>query len=133
MAKNFNALRARMTAQARTRSSLKLHALLGQTRITAADFESANQCAASTKAIFPPVESVKYDGAAERLVILLQNGVQLSISPRSIRGLEHARPCDLDNAEISPSGLGIHFRKIDADLYVPSLMDAEAEKDLGQR
>jgi hypothetical protein len=30
--------------------------------------------------------------------------------------LEAAKPADLDVIEISPSGLGLHFSKLDADL-----------------
>ncbi|MEY2340815.1 DUF2442 domain-containing protein [Acidithiobacillus sp. IBUN Pt1247-S3] len=37
-------------------------------------------------------------------------------------GLENASPEDLAAIEISPSGLGLHWPKLDADLYVPGLM-----------
>ncbi|MET0265438.1 MAG: DUF2442 domain-containing protein [Duganella sp.] len=39
------------------------------------------------------------------------------------RGLENARPADLADAEISPSGLGVHFPRIDADIYLPALLE----------
>ena len=29
---------------------------------------------------------------------------------------------DLTDAQISPSGLGVHFPKLDADLYIPALL-----------
>jgi hypothetical protein len=38
------------------------------------------------------------------------------------QGLENATPVDLSEIEISPSGLGIHFPKLDADFDIPSLM-----------
>jgi hypothetical protein len=38
------------------------------------------------------------------------------------RGLESAKPADLDQIEISPSGMGVHFPKLDADLYLPTLL-----------
>jgi hypothetical protein len=34
-----------------------------------------------------------------------------------------AKPADLDVIEISPSGLGIHFPKLVADLYLPALLE----------
>jgi len=37
--------------------------------------------------------------------------------------LEKARPEDLASIEITPSGFGLHFPKLDADLYVPALLE----------
>jgi hypothetical protein len=37
--------------------------------------------------------------------------------------LESAKPSQLAIIEISPSGLGLHFPKLDADLYLPTLLD----------
>jgi hypothetical protein len=44
-------------------------------------------------------------------------------SPRDAEGLEKATPAELETIEISPSGLGIHFPKLDADLYLPALLE----------
>jgi hypothetical protein len=33
------------------------------------------------------------------------------------------RTCDLDTIEISPAGLGIHFPKLDADIYLPAILE----------
>lgn len=55
------------------------------------------------------------------------------ISPKLVRGIEHAEPRDLLGAEISPSGLGIHFPKIDADVYIPALIYPSAFRDKGTR
>jgi hypothetical protein len=37
--------------------------------------------------------------------------------------LEHAKAADLAEIELSPSGFGIHFPKLDADFYVPALLE----------
>jgi hypothetical protein len=37
--------------------------------------------------------------------------------------LEHARPSQLERIEITPSGFGLYFPKLDADLYVPALLE----------
>jgi hypothetical protein len=37
--------------------------------------------------------------------------------------LEAAQAADLADARISPSGLGVHFPMLDADLYVPALLE----------
>ena len=49
--------------------------------------------------------------------------MDVSFSPGDAQGLEHAKPSDLDAIEISPSGFGIYFPKLDADLYLPSLLE----------
>ena len=40
-----------------------------------------------------------------------------------MQGVENAHPADLADAEISPSGLSVHFPKLDADLYLPALLE----------
>ena len=40
-----------------------------------------------------------------------------------VQGLEAAKPADLTDAQISPSGLGVHFPRLDADLYIPALLE----------
>ena len=39
------------------------------------------------------------------------------------KGLPPATPAALREIEISPSGFGIHFPKLDADLYLPALLE----------
>ena len=43
--------------------------------------------------------------------------------PQDAQGLEDATPEQLRQIEISPSGFGIHFPKLDADLYIPALLE----------
>lgn len=64
----------------------------------------------------------RYDRRIGRVVIGLNSGLEIAFPPRDVQGLEKARPADLDVIEISPSGLGIHFPKLDADIYVPALL-----------
>ncbi|MCY4242048.1 MAG: DUF2442 domain-containing protein [Rhodobacter sp.] len=42
---------------------------------------------------------------------------------RLLEGLAEAGPEALSMIEISPSGLGLHWPVLDADVYVPSLLD----------
>ena len=39
-----------------------------------------------------------------------------------IEGLAGAAPDDLADIEVTPAGLGLHWPKLDADVYVPALM-----------
>lgn len=91
--------------------------------ITDTVFESANRRAAAKKAAFPAVVSVRYDRRIARVVILLASGLELAFSPKQAQGLENAHPADLMEAEITPSGLGVYFPRLDADLYIPALLE----------
>lgn len=50
-------------------------------------------------------------------------GLQIAFSPRDVQGMGSAHPADLIDAELSPSSLGVHFPKIDADLYIPAMLE----------
>lgn len=91
--------------------------------INAEIVEAANRRGAAKKAVFPSVTAIRYDRRIARIVISLDTGLDLSFSPRAVQGLENASPGDLDVIEISPSGLGIHFPRVDADIYLPGLIE----------
>lgn len=91
--------------------------------ITDKEFESANRRGAETKASFPAAVSVRYDRRVSRVVITLATGLELAFSPKHAQGLEHAHPADLVDVEVTPSGLGIHFPRLDADIYIPALLE----------
>jgi len=71
----------------------------------------------------PIATGARYDRSANRVVISLSSGIEVAFSPRHAQGIERAKPHQLDKIEITPSGLGIHFPKLDADLYLPALLD----------
>jgi hypothetical protein len=86
-------------------------------------FERANQHAKDRQARFPRALSARYDHKTGRIVIHLSSKLIVSFSPGDVEGLEDARPLQLNQIEISPSGFGIHFPAVDADLYVPGLLE----------
>ncbi|MBY6240348.1 DUF2442 domain-containing protein [Methylosinus sp. Sm6] len=71
----------------------------------------------------PRAESAHYDAGRNRVVIRLTTGLEIGFAPRQVEGLERAKAEDLDKIEITPAGLGVHFPKLDADLYIPALLD----------
>ena len=85
---------------------------------------AANRRGAATRAAFPAVAQVRYDRCIGRIVVALSGGLEIGFSPKHAQGLENARPADLEVIEISPSGLGIHFPRVDADIYLPALLEA---------
>lgn len=86
------------------------------------DFEAANARGAARLAKTPKAVSARYDRRVGRVVIELSTGLAVSFKPHDAQGLETAKPDDLANIEISPSGLGLHVPALDADLYLPSLL-----------
>lgn len=87
------------------------------------NFELANQRGKDFKASFPRATSAHYDRRRGRVVISLDSKLDVSFSPRDAQGLENAKPSQLHDIEISPSGFGIHFPRLDADLYLPGLLE----------
>ncbi|MGO4879827.1 MAG: DUF2442 domain-containing protein [Bryobacteraceae bacterium] len=93
------------------------------------NFELANERANEMERRIPRAIAAHYDRRAGRIVIELSSRVFVSFSPGDAEGLEEATPSQLDTIEISPSGFGLHFPAVDADLYVPGIL----EGSLGSR
>lgn len=87
------------------------------------NFEMANRKARKLQASLPRAVSAHYDRRTGRVVIRLNSKLDVSFSPHDVEGLENATPAQLDPIEISPSGFGIHFPKLDADVYLPALLE----------
>jgi uncharacterized protein DUF2442 len=87
------------------------------------EFEKANARGARRLAKSPAAVAARYDRRADRVVVQLSDDIELSFSPRIAQGLESAKPAQLAAIEVSPSGLGLHWPKLDADLYLPALIE----------
>ena len=66
--------------------------------------------------------SARYDRRRSRVVVALNTGVELAFPTRLAEGLAAASHENLADIEISPAGLGLHWPQLDADLYVPALL-----------
>ncbi len=71
----------------------------------------------------PRAESAHYDAGRNRVIVRLTTGVEIDFAPRDVEGLQHASTDDLKAIAVDAFGLGIHFPTIDADLYVPALLE----------
>ncbi len=78
----------------------------------------------------PVAVGARYDRGRGRIVVRLSTGLELAFAPRDAQGLERATAADLDTIEISPTGLGLHFPKLDADLYIPALLEGRLGSEL---
>ncbi len=87
------------------------------------EFEAANQRASTLLARTPKAIAARYDRRDRRVVIDLSSDISIAFKPRNAQGLEHANASQLSKIEISPSGLGLRFPALDADLYLPSLLE----------
>src|ERR1700676_250846 len=86
-------------------------------------FKQAKLRAKDLEARIPRAVSAHYDRKTGRIVINLSSKLDVSFSPHDAQGLENAKPSQLDEIEISPSGFGIHFPKLNADLYLSALLE----------
>jgi len=89
--------------------------------ITEQELAQAEVRMAETRAAGHAV-SARYDRRRSRVVVALSTGVELTFPTRIAEGLADASPESLAEIEISPAGLGLHWPKLDADLYVPGLL-----------
>ena len=70
----------------------------------------------------PHAVAARYDRRVGRIMVTLSNGLELAFPPHLAEGLADAKPADLAVIEITPAGLGLHWPKLDADLYLPALL-----------
>jgi len=66
--------------------------------------------------------SARYDRRTARIVVGLSTGVQVAFPAHLAEGLVGSSPADLSEIEISAAGLGLHWPRLDADVYVPALL-----------
>ena len=86
------------------------------------EFDRANARAKDRLTTTPTVVTARYDPETDRVVIGLSNHLEVSFPAHAVEGLETATPEDLSSIEIDPPGFGLHFPRLDADLYVPALL-----------
>ncbi len=89
--------------------------------LTKEEFETA-KARGEARMRGPRAESAHYDAGRNRVIVRLTTGVELGFAPRDVEGLQNASVDDLKVIEVEAFGLGIHFPKLDADLYVPALL-----------
>jgi hypothetical protein len=92
--------------------------------LTTEEFEAA-KARGKARMRGPRAESAHYDAGRNRVIVRLTTGVELGFAPRDVEGLQHASIDDLKVIEVEALGLGLglHFPKLDADLYVPALLE----------
>lgn len=83
---------------------------------------TAREAATIANAVEPRAESAYYDESSDRIIINLKSGATFSFPPELAQGLAGACPEDLAEVEVTPSGDGWHWEKLDADFSVSALL-----------
>ena len=71
----------------------------------------------------PRAERAYHDVDRGRIIVRLTTGIELGFPPHAVEGLQDASVEDLKTIEIENFGFGIHFPAVDADLYVPAVLE----------
>ena len=87
-----------------------------------AEIAKAREAAAIADASLTRAKSAYYDPNSGRIVIELRNGASFMFPPELVQGLTEASPDDLTAVEVTPSGEGLHWEKLDVDMSIPALM-----------
>ena len=66
--------------------------------------------------------AARYDQRTSKIVVSLDTGLELAFPTEFAQGLKGAKATDLSVIELTPTGLGLHWPKLDADLYLPALL-----------
>lgn len=85
-------------------------------------FQRAKTIASHSQATEPRAISASYDASSNLIVVSLQSGAIFSFPPHIAQGLSGASTEELSAVEITPSGTGLHWEKLDADFTVSGLL-----------
>jgi|SRR5271165_2617967 len=91
--------------------------------VTNDDFLRANRRGRKLREKMPVVVAARYAAKVGRIVLSLSSGLDITFPPESAEGLGRASSAELKEIEISPSGMGVYFPKLDVDLHVPALLE----------
>lgn len=88
-----------------------------------AQIAQARQNAAIATLTEPTAENAFYDRDSGRIIVQLRYGATFSFPAALGQGLAGASPDALADIKVAPSGTGLHWGQLDADLSVPALLN----------
>lgn len=86
------------------------------------EYEAAVERARVRAETEPHATAARYDKRLRMVMVALNTGLTVAFRPADVQGLETATVTDLSVIEISPSGFGLHFPTLDADIWLPGLL-----------
>nr|WP_316655012.1 DUF2442 domain-containing protein [uncultured Gellertiella sp.] len=71
----------------------------------------------------PSAISARYDPHHHAIIVVLDSGAFVGLPVEKLQGLQGASALQLNTVVIEAGGLGMHWPDLDADLFVPALLD----------
>ncbi len=90
---------------------------------TKEQFKAANAQAAATLTRGPVARAARFDARRGLIVVELEGGCEFAFPVALAEGLAGAPRSKLSKITLSPNGLALHWPALDADLYVPGLIE----------
>lgn len=87
------------------------------------EIKRANAAGKATLKAYPAALKAHYEPKINQVIITLSTGLQFLLDPAKTQGLQRATRAQLEKVEITGPGLGIHFPKLDVDIYLPALLE----------
>lgn len=91
-------------------------------KITEAQAQEATARGRQVLASTPVAIAARFNPRTHKIVVELNNLCEFSFPPEVAQGLTEGTQKQLSQIEVSPTGLALHWPLLDADLYVPSLI-----------
>lgn len=86
------------------------------------EFLQATQAGEEANATEPRAKAVRFEAKTRQMVVQLRNGATFLFPVDLVQGLRDASDLELEDVEITPSGEGLHWRQLDWDCGIPSLL-----------
>lgn len=71
----------------------------------------------------PRAKAARYDGSTGRVMVELVNGCLFAFPARLVQDLADATDVQLAEIELGPHGLGLSWPAIDADIWLPAVVN----------
>jgi hypothetical protein len=87
------------------------------------EFLAATRRGKKMQANNPMAVAAHYNRKMNRIIIRLSTKVEVMFNPSDVQGLEKAKPSQLEEIEITPSGFGLYFPELDEGINVLTLLE----------
>lgn len=87
-----------------------------------ASLDAAMARAKAYEAQRPRAVRAEYRASDDRVIVILQSGVEMAIPRRLLQGLQTATAADLDSVTVEDFGSALRWEPLDVDHYVPGLL-----------
>jgi hypothetical protein len=91
--------------------------------ITDTELAAANTRGRKRLRTAPHAVAARCDGERDRIVVELGTGVEVAFPRTTRKGWRRPSPRTWPISPSTPPGIGLHLPKLDADLYLPALLE----------